>query len=65
MADGSAICKVGTYPAALAAQNHGVPVYVLVDTLKFNATSASAYHSENRPDSRQHLLRVALTRRPA
>ena len=39
MADGSAICKVGTYPAALVAQRHGVPVFVVVDTLKFNPTS--------------------------
>jgi translation initiation factor 2B subunit (eIF-2B alpha/beta/delta family) len=39
MADGSAICKVGTYPAALVARAHGVPVYVIVDTMKFNVTS--------------------------
>jgi len=39
MADGSAVCKVGTYPSALVAQAHGVPVYVVVDTLKFNTTS--------------------------
>jgi translation initiation factor 2B subunit (eIF-2B alpha/beta/delta family) len=39
MADGSAICKVGTYPSALVARAHGVPVYVIVDTLKFNITS--------------------------
>lgn len=40
MADGSAICKVGTYPAALVAKAHGVPVFVAADTMKFNATSA-------------------------
>jgi translation initiation factor 2B subunit (eIF-2B alpha/beta/delta family) len=39
MADGSAVCKVGTYPAALVAQVHGVPVYVVVDTMKFNISS--------------------------
>jgi translation initiation factor 2B subunit (eIF-2B alpha/beta/delta family) len=39
MAGGSAVCKVGTYPAALVAHTHGVPVYVVVDTMKFNATS--------------------------
>jgi ribose 1,5-bisphosphate isomerase len=39
MADGSVICKIGTYPAALVAHSHGIPVYVLVDTLKFNVTS--------------------------
>ena len=40
MADGSAICKVGTYPTALVAKTHGVPVFVVADTMKFNATSA-------------------------
>ncbi len=39
MADGSVICKIGIYPAALVAHAHGIPVYVLVDTLKFNITS--------------------------
>jgi translation initiation factor 2B subunit (eIF-2B alpha/beta/delta family) len=39
LADGSAICKVGTYPAALVAHSHGCPVYVVVDTYKFNASS--------------------------
>jgi ribose 1,5-bisphosphate isomerase len=39
MADGSAVCKVGTYPAALVAQAHGVPVYVVADTMKFNVSS--------------------------
>jgi translation initiation factor 2B subunit (eIF-2B alpha/beta/delta family) len=32
--DGSAVCKVGTYPAALAARQRRVPVYVLCDTRK-------------------------------
>lgn len=39
LSDGSAICKVGTYPAALVARKHGVPVYVLADSLKFHPTS--------------------------
>jgi translation initiation factor 2B subunit (eIF-2B alpha/beta/delta family) len=39
MADGSAICKVGTYPSALVANEVGIPVYVVVDTMKFNVTS--------------------------
>ncbi len=38
-ADGSAVCKVGTYLAALVAHEYGVPVYVVVDTLKFNVSS--------------------------
>lgn len=40
MADGSGICKVGTYPSALIAKRHGVPVFVVVDTKKFNITSS-------------------------
>jgi len=39
LTDGSAICKVGTYPAALVAKEYSVPVYVLVDSLKFHSTS--------------------------
>lgn len=41
MPDGSAVCKIGTYPAALVAKSFGVPVYVTVDTLKFNVTALS------------------------
>jgi translation initiation factor 2B subunit (eIF-2B alpha/beta/delta family) len=39
LSDGSAICKVGTYPAALVAKRSRVPVYVLVDSMKLHATS--------------------------
>jgi len=39
LSDGSAICKVGTYPSALAAREYGVPVYVLVDSMKLHPTS--------------------------
>jgi ribose 1,5-bisphosphate isomerase len=39
LSDGSAICKVGTYPAALVARRCGVPVYVLVDSMKVYAAS--------------------------
>ncbi len=39
MADGSAVCKVGTYPSALLARAFRVPVFVLVDTGKLNVTS--------------------------
>jgi translation initiation factor 2B subunit (eIF-2B alpha/beta/delta family) len=39
LSDGSAICKVGTYPAALAASRARVPVYILVDSLKFHSIS--------------------------
>lgn len=41
LADGSAICKVGTYPCALLAQQFGVPVYIVVDTMKFDISSRS------------------------
>jgi translation initiation factor eIF-2B subunit alpha len=37
--DGSAVCKAGTYLAALAAREQGVPIYILADTNKFDATS--------------------------
>jgi translation initiation factor 2B subunit (eIF-2B alpha/beta/delta family) len=39
LSDGSAICKVGTYPAALAARRSNVPVFVLVDTMKLHVGS--------------------------
>jgi ribose 1,5-bisphosphate isomerase len=39
LSDGSAICKVGTYPAALVARRSGIPVYVLVDSMKVHSTS--------------------------
>jgi translation initiation factor 2B subunit (eIF-2B alpha/beta/delta family) len=38
-AEGNAICKVGTYPAAMIARVYQVPVYVLVDTMKFHCSS--------------------------
>jgi ribose 1,5-bisphosphate isomerase len=36
-ADGGVVNKVGTYPLALAAQAHRVPVYVLCETMKIAA----------------------------
>lgn len=39
LSDGSAICKAGTFPAALAARRARVPVYVLVDSQKLLAIS--------------------------
>jgi translation initiation factor 2B subunit (eIF-2B alpha/beta/delta family) len=39
LSDGSAICKVGTYPAALAARRSAVPVYVLIDSQKLHPIS--------------------------
>jgi translation initiation factor 2B subunit (eIF-2B alpha/beta/delta family) len=39
LVDGSAVCKAGTYLAALSAREQGVPLYILADTMKFDATS--------------------------
>ncbi len=39
LSDGSAICKVGTYPSALIAKANKVPLYVLVDSLKLHTMS--------------------------
>jgi ribose 1,5-bisphosphate isomerase len=39
MADGSAICKVGTFPSAVVARQYGVPIYVFVDTMKYYVNS--------------------------
>ena len=39
LADGSAICKTGTYASALVAREIGVPVYILADSMKFYANS--------------------------
>jgi len=39
LADGGAVCKIGTYPAALVAQQSEVPLYIVVDTMKFYVNS--------------------------
>jgi translation initiation factor 2B subunit (eIF-2B alpha/beta/delta family) len=39
LVDGSAICKVGTYPSALVASQCDKPVYILADSMKFYANS--------------------------
>jgi translation initiation factor 2B subunit (eIF-2B alpha/beta/delta family) len=46
LADGSAVCKVGTYPSALIASQFQVPVYVFVDTMKFYVNSLSGKEIE-------------------
>jgi ribose 1,5-bisphosphate isomerase len=38
-ASGEVLCKVGTYPAALVAREHGVPFYIAADTLKFDSST--------------------------
>lgn len=51
---GSAICKVGTYLAALVACEYGVPYYVLADTHKFVPSPMMSFfaspESFNQPD---------------
>lgn len=39
LSDGSAVCKIGTYPAALVAHQSDVPLYIVVDTMKFYVNS--------------------------
>lgn len=39
LADGSAICKIGTYPSAMLACQLNIPVYVIVDSMKFDINS--------------------------
>ncbi len=56
MADGSAICKVGTFAVCLVARTHGVPVYVLVDTLKFNLASLFGLPLWMKPLKRSDVL---------
>lgn len=41
--DGSAVCKAGTYLAALVSREQGIPVYVLVDTMKFNISERAGF----------------------
>jgi translation initiation factor 2B subunit (eIF-2B alpha/beta/delta family) len=62
MPNGSAVCKVGTYPAALVAKTYGVPVYVTVDTLKFNVTALSGLALKVDPIRRGDIASDGLTR---
>lgn len=45
-ADGSAIAKIGTYPVALIAAQYRVPLYIMVDTLKFDVSSMLGFPLE-------------------
>ena len=56
MADGSAVAKVGTYPSALLAKRFGVPVYVIVDTMKFNVSSTFGLALELDPIAHGDIL---------
>jgi translation initiation factor eIF-2B subunit delta len=53
---GSAICKVGTYPAALMAREYGVPFYVVADTLKFIPAQIAGFSPASNPITFQDIL---------
>ncbi len=56
LADGSAVCKVGTYPAALIAKRCSIPIYVVVDSMKVDAASLMGQRLTLDPISRQEAL---------
>lgn len=49
--DGTVVNKTGSYPAALAAADNGVPVYVIADTAKIDPTTDPATAFETGPGS--------------
>lgn len=49
MMDGSAVCKTGTYLAALTARDFGVPFYILADTMKFDVSSMYGFRARFDP----------------
>jgi ribose 1,5-bisphosphate isomerase len=53
---GSALVKVGTYPAALVARTHAVPFYVAADTLKFDTSTLFGLPYVNEPIKRHEVL---------
>jgi ribose 1,5-bisphosphate isomerase len=53
---GHALCKVGTYPAALVAKRHGVPFYIAADTLKFDTSTLIGLPYRNEPIHRHEVL---------
>lgn len=55
LADGSAICKSGTYLAALAAREVGIPIFILADTMKFDVTTRFGIEHQLAPLSREDL----------
>ena len=65
LADGSAICKVGTYPAALVAREYRVPMYILVDSLKFHSTSLFGQELWRAPIQREAFNKDGMAPRAA
>jgi ribose 1,5-bisphosphate isomerase len=53
---GFALCKAGTYPAALVAKAHGIPFYVAADTLKFDSGTLLGLPYRNEPIHRHEVL---------
>lgn len=59
LTNGGAICKVGTYLAALVAYEFGVPVFVLVDTMKFDVSSKWGVESPLDPLNRSDFSEIS------
>jgi translation initiation factor 2B subunit (eIF-2B alpha/beta/delta family) len=57
--EGSAICKTGTYLAALTACEFGVPFYILADTMKFDVSSMYGFQPKFDPIIRNDFLDLA------
>ncbi len=55
-ATGHVLCKVGTYPTALVAREHGVPFYVAADTLKMDTTTLLGLPFRIDPIPREQVL---------
>lgn len=60
--DGGAVCKVGTYLAALTARELGVPLFILADTMKFDVTSIYGIEPRFEPLDREVFPEVASDR---
>lgn len=65
LSDGAAICKVGTYPAALIAKRSGIPLYVAVDTWKMLTPSRLGIVPELEPLARHDVVNAGLPERVA
>lgn len=56
-ASGDVLCKVGTYPSALVAREHGVPFYIAADTLKFDTSTLLGLPFRVDPVPRHEVLK--------
>jgi eIF-2B alpha/beta/delta-like uncharacterized protein len=55
-ATGDALNKTGTYPTALVAKAHGVPFYVVADTLKFDTNTLLGFPFRIENATREEVL---------